>query len=166
MEIGDGVFHNFFTSVSYLRQSLDRIKIGADRAGRSIGDIDMPQMMAVAMSDDAEAARNAARYAIAMYMGQQPHIATASGVDESLVGRIHDVMGGWPPRPGGIEDAMPLVNDELVDMLCAAGTPDMCRRQVQTYLDAGASYPVLCPLTPNIAEIIDAFAPTSRQAEH
>ena len=165
-EIGDGVFHNFFTSVSYLRQSLDRIKIGADRAGRSIGDIDMPQMMAVAMSDDAEAARNAARYAIAMYMGQQPHIATASGVDESLIGRIHDVMGGWPPRPGGIEDAMPLVNDELVDMLCAAGTPDMCRRQVQTYLDAGASYPVLCPLTPNIAEIIDAFAPTSRQAEH
>ena len=63
----------------------------------------MPQMMAVAMSQDAESARNTARYAIAMYMGQQPHIAKASGVDEAVIQNIHDTMGGWPPREGGIE---------------------------------------------------------------
>ena len=158
-EIGDGVFHNFFTSVSYLRNSLETAKRGAQRAGRQVQDIDMPQMMGVAMSDDAEAARNSARYAVTMYMGQQPHIAKASGVDEELIQRIHDTMGGWPPREGGIEAAMPLVGDDLVDLLCAAGTPEMCRSRVQEFLDAGASYPVLCPLTPNIDEIIDAFAP-------
>ncbi len=158
-EIADGVFHNFFTSVQYLRGSLERVQRGAERAGRHIQDIDMPQMMAVAMSEDVEVARNAARYAVTMYMGQQPHIARASGVDDELVQHIHDTMGGWPPREGGIEAAMPLVDDIVVDMLCAAGTPEMCRQRVQEYLDAGASYPVLCPLTPNIAEIIDAFAP-------
>ena len=119
----------------------------------------MPQMMGVAMSEDAEVAKNSARYAVAMYMGQQPHIARASGVDEELIRRIHDTMGGWPPREGGIEEAMPLVDDSVVDMLCAAGTPEMCRARVQEYVAAGASYPVLCPLTPNITEIIDAFAP-------
>ena len=163
-EIADGVFHNFFTSVGYLRQSLDRVGKGAQRAGRLLQDIDMPQMMAVAMSEDAEAARNSARYAVTMYMGQQPHIAIASGVDEELIQHIHDTMGGWPPREGGIEAAMPLVGDDIVDMLCAAGTPEMCRSRVQEYLDAGASYPVLCPLTPNIKEIIDAFAPESNPA--
>ena len=158
-EIGDGVFHNFFTSVEYLRQSIKCVALGTERASRSIEDVDMPQMMGVAMSEDAEAARNTARYGVAMYIGQQPHIATASGVDERLVQRIGDTIGGWPPRAGGIEDAMALVGDEVVDMLCAAGTPDVCRGRVAEYVDAGASYPVLCPLTPNVTEIIDAFAP-------
>ena len=158
-EIADGVFHNFFTSVGYLRQSLDRVKTGAQRAGRPVREIDMPQMMAVAMSNDAETARNTARYAITMYMGQQPHIARASGVDEDVIRRIHDTIGGWPPQEGGIEAAMSLVGDDIVDLLCAAGTPEMCRQRVQEYLDVGASYPVLCPLTPNIREIIDAFSP-------
>ena len=158
-EIGDGVFHNFFTSVSYLRESLRRVKFGAERAGRRIQDIDMPQMMAVAMSEDAEAARNTARYDVTMYLGQQPHIAKASGVDEDVVQTIHDAMGGWPPKEGGIEAAMSLVGDDVVDLLCAAGTPEMCRSRVQEYVSAGASYPVLCPLTTNIKEIIDAFAP-------
>ncbi len=119
----------------------------------------MPQMMSVAMSHDAETARNTARYAVTMYMGQQPHIARASGVEEEVIQHIHDTIGGWPPREGGIEAAMSLVGDDIVDLLCAAGTPEMCRQRVQEYLDAGASYPVLCPLTPNIREIIDAFSP-------
>ncbi len=157
-EIADGVFHNFFTSVKYLRGSIDRVQQGAGRAGRRIQDIDMPQMLAVAMADDAAAARDSARYAIAMYLGQQPHIARSSGVNDEVIRRIHDTMGGWPPREGGIEAAMPLVDDDLVDLLCAAGTPEMCRQRANEYVDAGASYPVLCPLTPNVSDIIDAFA--------
>jgi 5,10-methylenetetrahydromethanopterin reductase len=163
-EIADGVFHNCFTSVGYLQESLRRVEKGAKQAGRLIEDIDMPQIVGVAMSEDVEAARNVARYAVTMYMGQQPHIGIASGVDEELIQHIHDTMGGWPPREGGIEAAMPLVSDEIVDLLCATGTPEMCRRRVQEYLDAGASYPVLCPLTPNIKQIIDEFAPGSNPA--
>ena len=104
------------------------VKAGAERAGRRIQDIDMPQMMAVAMSQDAEAARNTARYAVAMYMGQQPHISKTSGVGEEVIQQIHDTMGGWPPRGGGIESAMSLVGDDIVELLCAAGTPEMRRR--------------------------------------
>ena len=118
-------------------------------------------MVAIAMSEDGEAARHTARHSVAMYIGHRPHIARASGVDEETIQQIHDTKGVWPPRTGGIEDAMALVGDQTVDQLCAAGTPDMCGQRVQEYLDAGASYPVLCPLTPNIAEIIDAFAPGS-----
>ena len=51
------------------------------------------------------------------------------------------------------------VGDDVVDLLSAAGAPDTCRARVQEYVDAGASYPVLCPLTSNIREIIEAFAP-------
>jgi len=158
-EIGDGVFHNFFTSVGYLHQSIQRVEAGAMRAGRSMDEIDMPPMLAVAMSDAAEAARNVARHDVTMYLGQQPHIGKASGVPEEVIQSVHDAMGGWPPREGGIEEAMSLVGDDIVDLLSAAGTPDTCRARVQEYVDTGASYPVLCPLTSNIREIIEAFAP-------
>ena len=158
-EIADGILHNFFTSTQYLQLSLERARAGAQKAGRDLADLDMPQMVGIAMSADAEEARDAARHVVTMYIGQQPHIARVSGVDEELVQRIQDTMGGWPPKPGGIEAATLLVNDDVVDMLAVAGTPEMCRKRVQEYLDAGASYPVLCPLTPNVEEIIDTFAP-------
>ena len=158
-EIGDGIFHNFFTSTEYLKGSLERARVGAERAGRSLEDIDMAQMIGVAMSQDAEEARNTARYVLTMYIGQQPHITRASGVGEDVIQGVNDAMGGWPPKPGGIEAAMPLVNDDVVDLLTASGTPEMCRQRVQEFLDAGASLPVLCPLTSNVDEIIDAFAP-------
>ena len=118
-------------------------------------EIDMPKMLAVAMSDDAEYARNVARHDVTMYLGQQAHIDKPSGVIQS----VHDAMGGWPPREGGIEEAMSLVGDDIVGLFSAAGTRDICRARVQEYVEAGASCPVLCPLTPNIREIIDAFAP-------
>ena len=118
-------------------------------------------MVAIAMSEDGKAARHTTRHSVAMYIGHRTHIAKASGVYEETIQQIHDTKSGWPPRTVGIEDAMVLVEDQTVDQLCAAGTPDMCLHRVQEYLDAGASCPVLCPLTPNIAEIIDAFAPGS-----
>ncbi|MCH9036102.1 MAG: LLM class flavin-dependent oxidoreductase [Chloroflexi bacterium] len=158
-EIADGIFHNFFTSTQYLRVSLQRARKGAEKAGRPVEEVDMPQMIAVAMSRDPREARDAARHPLAMYIGQQPHIALASGVDPELVQRIQDTMGGWPPRPGGIEAAMPLVSDQVLDLLTASGTPEMCRQRVQEYLEAGASCPVLCPLTSNVDEIIDVFTP-------
>ena len=94
-----------------------------------------------------------------MYLGQQPHIGIASGVSEEVIQNVHDAMGGWPPKEGGIEEAMSLVGDDIVDLLSAAGTPTMCRDRVQEYLDAGASYPVLCPLTPNIRGNYRRFRP-------
>ncbi len=158
-EVADGVFLNFFTSVGYLKESLNRIEAGARKGGRSLAALELPQMLAVAMDDDASRARDVARHAVAMYIGQQPHIARASGVSDEAIQRIHDTMGGWPPKEGGIEAASALVDDGLVDLLSVAGTPQHCRARVQEYLDAGAGYPVLCPLTENVEQIIDAFAP-------
>ena len=79
-ETAAGVFHSFFTSTICLRQSLEMVERGAARAGRSIQDVDMPHMLAVAMSDDAETVWNIARHDVTMYAGQQPHIGKASGV--------------------------------------------------------------------------------------
>ena len=72
---------------------------------------------------------------------------------------IKQVMGGWPPRPGGIKDAMALVDDAMVADLIAYGTPDECFASAQRWMDAGLDQMILIPLSRNYDEIMEVFAP-------
>jgi len=158
-ELADGVMLNGFTSLTYLADALRRIDRGARRSGRRVDDLDLPQTIVVAMDEEEEKALEVATRMTTMYLGQQPHIALASGVDQDLLDRVKEAMGGWPPRDGGIETAMPLVPLEVVRSLTAAGTPDQCREQVAAYSVRPNIYPALLPITENYEEIIEAFAP-------
>jgi len=158
-ELADGVMLNGFTSLTYLADALQEIKRGADRSGRKVADLDLPQTIVIAMDEDEEKALEVATRMTTMYLGQQPHIARASGVEQDLLDRVKAAMGGWPPREGGIEAAMPLVPVKVVRSLTAAGTPEQCVQQVAAYSIRPNIYPALLPITENYEEIIEAFAP-------
>jgi 5,10-methylenetetrahydromethanopterin reductase len=158
-EIADGVLLNAFTSVPYIRSAVAAIQRGTRRGKRSFGKFDRPQLVSLAMSKDGAKARDAARYLVTLYLGQQPHIAQASGVKADLLRAINRELGGWPPKKGGPKRAMQLVDDHLVEFLTAAGTAEECRQKVREYQAAGSSYPVLLPITFNYDEMIEAFAP-------
>jgi len=157
-ELADGVILNFFLSTQYDRKAVQAIEKGAARIGRKIGQIDVPQLIACSMDDDADKAINNVRYMVTMYLGQQPHIMKASGVKASLIKEINETLGGWPPKKGGLEKAVKLVDDKIVQFLTATGTPDDCRRKVREYVRAGATLPMICPIGENIKEMIDVFA--------
>lgn len=158
-ELADGVMLNGFTSLTYLEDALGHIERGARRTGRRVDDLDLPQTIVVAMDEDEEKALEVATRMTTMYLGQQPHIALASGVGQGLLDKVREAMGGWPPRDGGIEAAMPLVPVEVVRSLTAAGTPEQCIEQVAAYSIRPNIYPALLPITENYEEIIEAFAP-------
>ena len=158
-ELADGVMLNGFTSLTYLADALRHIERGARRSGRRVDDLDLPQTIVIAMDEDEEKALEVATRMTTMYLGQQPHIARASGVDQDLLDRVREAMGGWPPRAGGITEAMPLVPAGVVRSLTAAGTPDQCREQVAAYSIRPNIYPALLPITENYEEIIEVFAP-------
>jgi 5,10-methylenetetrahydromethanopterin reductase len=157
-EIADGVLLNAFTSLSYLKNSLEVLGKGAKKADRTISDLDRPQLVGVAMDEDADKAKDASRYLVTLYLGQQPHIGIASGVPEQLITDVNAALGGWPPKKDGAKAAMMLVDDKVVDMLTVSGTPEECRTGVQAYVKAGASYPVVLPITPNVKQIINTFS--------
>ena len=100
-----------------------------------------------------------ARYVVTKYLGQQPHIGKANAIDPELLARVNSVMGGWPSRPGGVEEAMNLVSDEIVDSMTISGTAAHIKERIAEWLDAGISYPVLLPLSENYDEIVDLLAP-------
>jgi 5,10-methylenetetrahydromethanopterin reductase len=66
-------------------------------------------------------------------------------------------LGGWPAKPGGLEKAKQLVDDELVRLITASGTADDCLKKVEEYNSTGCTCPILYPLADNVHAMIDSF---------
>ncbi len=156
-EVGDGVVLNYMVGPPYNKQALDALAVGAARAGRTLDDIDRPQLVVCSLDEDRDAALDRARELLTQYLGQQPHIMKASGVDPGLIEEIGKVMT-WPAGPEEIRKAMKLVPDDAVQMISASGTPDECRAKVREYVEAGCTCPILYPLGDDVRAMIDAFA--------
>jgi 5,10-methylenetetrahydromethanopterin reductase len=157
-EIADGVVLNYMVGPAYNRAALAALAEGAARAGRSVEDIDRPQLVVCSLDEDRDLALDRARELLTQYLGQQPHIMKASGVDPSLIEEIGRVLT-WPAGPEEIHRAMRLVPDEAVQMISASGTPEECRAKVREYIEAGCTCPILYPLGDDVRAMIEAFAP-------
>ena len=156
-EIGDGVLLNYLVGPAYNHEAMAHLALGAERAGRTVEDVDRPQLVVCSLDRDRSLALDRARELVAQYLGQQPHIMKASGVDESLLEEIGRILT-WPGTPEQIERAMALVPDDVVQLITASGTADECRVKVQEYVEAGCTCPVLYPLGDDVPAMIDAFA--------
>jgi 5,10-methylenetetrahydromethanopterin reductase len=158
-EIGDGVLLNYLVGPAYNATAMQHLAAGAARAGRTVDELDRPQLVVCSLDEDREAALDRARELVTQYLGQQPHIMKASGVDASLLEEIGKVLT-WPAGPEEIRRAMRLVPDDVVQMITASGTPEECRAKVREYVEAGCTCPVLYPLGDDVEAMIDAFAVT------
>ncbi len=156
-EIADGVVLNYLVKPEYNVEAMEQLEAGARRAGRSIDEIDRPQLIVCSMDPDRRKGLDGARKLITQYLAQQPHFAKALGADEKMVAEIKKRLG-WPATEEQIEAAMEFVPDEMVQMVAAAGTPEECRAKVQEYIDTGCTCPILYPLGPDVKAMIDAFA--------
>ena len=157
-EIADGVVLNYLVSPEYNARALDHLETGARRAGRSVDDLDRPQLVVCSLDSDRTAALDAARLLVTQYLGQQPHIMKASGVPAELLDEIGQVLT-WPATEEEVAEASKLVPDEIVQMITASGTADECRAKVAEYEAAGCTCPILYPLGSDVEAMIDAFAP-------
>ncbi len=155
-EICDGVVLNYLVSPDYNKKALEHLAIGADKAGRKWENIDRPQLVVCSVHEDRKTALDMARLMVTQYLGQQPHIMKASGVPQSLLDKVGEVLT-WPATHEQVVAASKLVPDEIVQMLTASGTPDDARAKVREYMKDGATCPILYPLG-DVTAMIDAFA--------
>lgn len=155
-EIADGACLNYLVHPSYNLQAMDALEKGAKKAGRSIDDIDRPQLMICSVDNDRKKALDGARKMMTQYLGQQPHLMKASGVSQELLDEIHQVLT-WPATDEEIEAAMHLVPDDVVQMCTASGSPEEVRAKVREYIDNGCTCPILYPLGDPYL-MIDIFA--------
>jgi 5,10-methylenetetrahydromethanopterin reductase len=156
-EIADGVVLNYCVPPAYNQEALRHIEIGAKKAGRTLDDIDRPQLIICSVSADHHTAVQAAKELLTQYLAQQPHIAEASGTDPQTIQKIQSILG-WPATREQIHEAMRYVPDELIERITASGTPDEVRAKVEEYSRNGCTCPILYPLGDDVKLMIDTFA--------
>jgi 5,10-methylenetetrahydromethanopterin reductase len=157
-EICDGVVLNYVVSVDYIKHAVELVAKGAARAGKTIDQIDRPELLVCSLSDDdPQAAMFEAKKLVAYYLATEPHIMKASGVPEDLIGKVQAVMG-WPASEAEYVAAARVIPDDVPRMLMAVGTSAECVTKVKEYIAAGVTCPILYPMMDDIRPVVDAFA--------
>jgi len=155
--IADGALLNYCVPPEYNEHAIDQLKKGLKESGRTLDDLDRPQLVVCSVDEDGDKAIETSRELLTQYLAQQPHIAKASGVSMDVVKEIQSILG-WPATHEQIQEAKYLVPDDLVHRITASGTPDEAKVKVHQYLDNGATCPVLYPVGGNVKVLIDTFA--------
>ena len=156
-EIADGVVLNYCVPPEYNDRALELLEKGARKSGRSLDDIDRPQLIVCSVDHDHDRAIDTTRALLCQYLAQQPHIAKASGASEEVVGEIQSILG-WPATKEQIDQAKHLVPDDLITSITASGTPDEARFCVNEYRKHGCTCPILYPVGGDIKLLLDTFA--------
>ena len=156
-EIADGAVLNYLVSPKYNTDALAALERGAAKAGRTLADIDRPQLIVCSVDRDRKKALDGARMLVTQYLGQQPHIMKASGVSQDLLDEIGKVLT-WPATHDEVVAASKMVPDEVVQMITASGTPDEVQAKVAEYTATGCTCPILYPMEGDVRLMIDVFA--------
>ena len=155
-EIADGCLLNYCVPVEYNDRALELLEKGARRAGRTLDEIDRPQLIVCSVHHDRRTAIDGAKELLTQYLAQQPHIAKASGVSQEIVDQVHSILG-WPATKEQVHQAMQYVPDDFVLRISATGTPEEVRAKVREYIKRGCTCPILYPLGDPYL-MIDTFA--------
>jgi 5,10-methylenetetrahydromethanopterin reductase len=157
-EVCDGVVLNYVVSVEYIQRAIALVEKGARKAGRSLAEIDRPELIVCCLSDkDPQAAMREGKKLVAYYLATEPHIMKASGVSQDLLEKVQALMT-WPATEADYIRAGAVIPDEVVRNLMAVGTAEECRQKVRQYVNAGITCPILFPMMDEIQPVIDAFA--------
>lgn len=137
-EIADGWMPTLFSPehVAEFRPLLDE---GAARVGRSLDGFDISPSVQVLITDDVDAARDAMRPFIGLYVGgmgsrQQNfynRIVQRYGFEQAAA-EIQDLY-----LAGKKTEAMAAIPPELIDKVALCGPPDVVRERLAVYRDAG-----------------------------
>ena len=125
-EIGNGLHGYFFTPRYFDEVVRPNIAIGAERAGRSLDDVDLCNWLICSVHDDHDEAMRRARIQVGFYALGSPHLCEFNGLADEW-----QALGASVQANGtaGFETT----DDKLVEAFGIAGTPDECRDQLAQY---------------------------------
>jgi F420-dependent oxidoreductase-like protein len=137
-EIAEGWLGIFFAP-EHATVSLDPLRTGAERAGRSAADIDVTVTVPVVVGDDVEECADRLRGYTALYVGGMGSreqnfynaLARRMGFEQAAV-RIQDLYLAQQQR-----EAMAAVPFELIDQTSLIGPPARIADRLAAYADAG-----------------------------
>jgi probable F420-dependent oxidoreductase len=114
----------------------------------------------VCPSEDVDAVRAGARFAIAAYLNVPVYAAFHEWLGNGP--RLQGMWDAW--KAGDRKAALAAIPDDLVDELVIHGSPAQCKAHIQTYMDNGITTAALAilPLAPfDLRQVIRELAPSA-----
>jgi 5,10-methylenetetrahydromethanopterin reductase len=132
---------SWFINVTDFQHNLASIRAGAERAGRTLQDLEIDVSIPVCISADRERARRAARrlagQAILWMAGQDQysrdrpdwHAPTEFTVDPQVIEALRTRWNMWE-QPQLPDDLAALISDDVLDQFAVAGEPEECAERL------------------------------------
>jgi probable F420-dependent oxidoreductase len=133
-EVGDGVILNLYPQDS-LPKLLEHIRIGAERSGRQLSDLEIVCRHIVIVTNDKQKARDAFRASHAPYYATPVYNRFLTWLGYPQV--AHDITEGWEARDR--RRTCGALDDELIDKIIIAGCAEECRDRIRQYAEAGVT---------------------------
>jgi 5,10-methylenetetrahydromethanopterin reductase len=156
-EIGEGLHHAQGYSRVNNAYAVEHLRIGAERAGNPLENMDVSDWVAMAVADDPRGAREAARAVVGYYLAAWPEQQLRRhGVLPEDIRPILDAL-----EKGEVDRAIELTPMELALRLAIVGTPEECVVRIKEDLaSVGINHVVAAVVDP---PLVHAF--TGRKVE-
>ena len=152
-EVGDGVILNLFPR-SFFPTMLEHIRIGAERGGKKLEDIEIVCRHQVVVTRDLAEARNRMRTQFAPYYATPVYnnfLAWSGHAEKAKV-----IKEGWAERDRNKTTGA--MDDELVDELACIGSAEQCQDRIREYADMGITTHIIsCPSPGALETTNEAF---------
>jgi 5,10-methylenetetrahydromethanopterin reductase len=141
-EIGDGVLLSAGCAPGYIQKCRAEIATGAQKAGKSLKDVDVAGFVTASVADDAGEAIEANKMFLA-YIFRNTHHAENIRLGG---GKIDQEGLAAAVSKRDWESAKKFISDEVVFAHSVAGTPADCRRQLEAFTKGGLDLPIVLPM--------------------
>ena len=141
-EVSDGCHHALGYTREAYQYMYDNVKIGAEKAGKNVDDLDLAAWCVFAVGDDSAVAKEAAKSMVGLYASAMPEsLLERNGVSP---GEMKPVMDKF--LAGDLAGSIDATSDALADKLSIAGTPEECAAKIQEIKAGGANH-MICAIT-------------------
>ena len=139
-ETGDGVIFNLWPK-SALPKMMEHVKIGAERAGKSVDDVEVVNRAMVLVTNDKEEGRNRFRANFAPYYATPVYNAFLAwaGFEEAAA----TIREGWAERDR--EKTGGALTDGLIDEIAIIGSADEVRERIKEDAAGGVDTHIIAP---------------------
>lgn len=152
-EFSDGVILNLFPKDA-LPRMMEHIRIGAERAGKKLEDMEIVCRHQVIVTDDKEGARNFIRAGFAPYYATPVYNKFLAWSGYEDVAKV--IAEGWAEK--NRDKTTGALDDQLVDDIAILGTMEECHDRIRQYAAGGITTHIISCVSPKDAQLTyDAF---------
>ncbi|NHI93890.1 MAG: 5,10-methylenetetrahydromethanopterin reductase [Candidatus Lokiarchaeota archaeon] len=150
-EIGDGVLINASHEIDF-KIAKDRILEGANKANKSIKDLDVVAYTCFSIGETKEEAMKATAPVVAFIVAATPpNVLERHDLNVETASQMRDFLS-----KGKMGKAFQLVNDSFIDAFSVSGNPQQCINKIENLKQAGVTQFVFgSPLGPKKSQAVD-----------